>query len=81
MITATPAAFAVTNPVFSFTSAISGRSLLHVTVLFVAVAGSTFAVRVSVVVSPIVRLAVFSSRVTPVTDTVAGFTVTVHVSV
>ena len=79
VITAVPAPTAVTTPLF--TVATWSLLVVHVTFLFVAFSGATVALRVSVVVSPIVRLAVFSSRVTPVTDTVSALTVTVQVAV
>jgi hypothetical protein len=68
VIVAEPAATAVTSPVVAFTVAIVVALLLHATVLLVALAGATVAVRVWL--RPLTRLRVVGVTVTPVTATV-----------
>jgi hypothetical protein len=74
---ALPADTAVTTP--PDTVAIAVLLLLHVTFLFVALAGATVAVSVSVL--PTVMLVVVLFKVMPVTGTLAAVTVTVQVAV
>jgi hypothetical protein len=77
VIIALPAETPVTTPDV-LTEATAALLLLHVTLLFVAVAGTTFAVRACVVPTPIV--AVFGETVTPVTGTYVEVTVTTQTS-
>jgi hypothetical protein len=74
---ATPADSAVTTPLL-LTEATAALSLLHVTVVIVALAGSI--VRVNVSVAPTLRLVDVLFSVTPVT-LMMGVTVTVHCAV
>jgi hypothetical protein len=71
VIFAGPAATGVTTPVVELTLATLGLSLLKVTLLLVALAGSTVAVSVPVA-SPAVRLSEPGFSETPVTEMVAG---------
>ena len=78
VIVAVPAAFAITAPLEDTVATVVLLDF-HVTVLSVAFDGVIVAVKVCV--SPTVIDSDVLSRLTPVTDTVAAFTVTAHVAV
>ena len=75
---AVPSAFAVTVP--PSTAAISGLSLVHVTVLSVALSGFTVAVRVAVFPAFSSRVVWFSSTLCTGTVVVCPFTVTLQLA-